>query len=67
MVAVSSSFTTPVSRASIVEEGLFRMAVDGKVILWIPSEAINLEVRLMVYAHMKEAGHRGVAATLQRL
>ena len=35
--------------------------------LWIPAQARDLQVRLMVCAHMKDAGHRGAVATLQRL
>ncbi|CAM9685520.1 unnamed protein product, partial [Sphacelaria rigidula] len=35
--------------------------------LWIPSSDKQLQVRLMICAHMRDAGHRGVAATLVRL
>ncbi|CAN0091957.1 unnamed protein product, partial [Sphacelaria rigidula] len=33
--------------------------------LWIPSSDKQLQVLLMICAHMRDAGHRGVAATLQ--
>jgi len=49
------------------EEGLFRVTVDGRSVLWIPEKAKDLQTRPMVCAHMKEAGHRGSVATLQRL
>lgn len=62
MVAVSTSFTTIVGRASFDKEVL--CIVVDKAVLWIP---MDLEVQLIVCAHMKEAGYRGVAATLQRL
>ncbi|CAM9130837.1 unnamed protein product, partial [Sphacelaria rigidula] len=35
--------------------------------LWIPSYNEQLHMRLMICAHMRDAGHRGVAATLVRL
>ena len=35
--------------------------------LWIPPDDKALQVRLMVCAHMRSAGHRGVAPTLFRL
>lgn len=40
---------------------------ENYVVWWIPSQAIDLQLRLMAYAHMKEVEHRGVAATLQLL
>lgn len=48
------------------DEGLYRVTVDGRDVLWIPGEAQDLQIRLMICAHMKDACHRGVA-TLQRL
>ncbi|CAM9641680.1 unnamed protein product, partial [Sphacelaria rigidula] len=35
--------------------------------LWIPSFDKQLQVRLLICAHMRDAGQRGVAATLVRL
>ena len=43
------------------------MGLDGRDVLWIPEQAKEMQTRLMVCAHMKDAGHRGVAVTLQRL
>ena len=48
-------------------EGLFRVTHRGRRVLWIPEHAEELKKRLLVSAHMQEAGHRGVAATLERL
>ena len=48
-------------------EGLFRVRAGGRDVLWIPEDAEKLQARLMVCAHMKDAGHRGAVATLQRL
>jgi len=33
------------------EEGLFRVTVDGRSVLWIPEKANDLQTRLMVCAH----------------
>ena len=44
------------------DEGLFRLQVNGRAVVWIPGRAKKLQVRLMVCAHMKEAGHRNAVA-----
>ena len=49
------------------DEGLFRMRVNSQEVLWIPDVDKSLQIRLMVCAHIRDAGHRGVAATLVRL
>ena len=33
------------------------------MVLWVPEEERELQARLMVCAHMQDAGHRGVRAT----
>ena len=48
-------------------EGLFRVHVRGRNVLWIPSSDQQLQTRLMICAHMRDAGHRGVGATIVRL
>lgn len=58
---------TESGRAVLDDEGLFRIDVDGRAVLWIPGDAKKLQTRLMVCAHMKDAGHRGTVATFQRL
>lgn len=63
MMAVSISFTTRMGRASLDVGGLFRIVLDAKAVLLIPPQVMDLQVRLMLCAHMKEAGQRGVAAT----
>lgn len=63
----ASSFVSPIGRAVKDHEGLYRVLVDDRNVLWVPDDARELQVRLMVCAHMQEAGHRGYAATLQRL
>ena len=50
-----------------MKKGLYRVRFGGHTVLWIPAQARDLQVRLMVCAHMKDAGHRGAVATLQRL
>ena len=35
--------------------------------MWIPVSDGQLQVRLIIYAHMRDSEHRGVAATLVRL
>ena len=43
----------------------FMRVVDN--VLWIPDSDKQLQVRLMICAYMRDAGHRGVAATFVRL
>ena len=61
----ATSFMTNVGQVSLDAEGLFRLPVNGRAVLWIPRGAKQLQARLMVCAHMKEASHRGAWATLQ--
>ena len=49
------------------EDGLYRVSYQGKMVLWVPEEECELQARLMVCAHMQDAGHRGVRATTHRL
>ena len=62
----ASSFTTPVGRATKDNGDLFRVGLDGRDVLWIPEQE-EMQARLMVCAHMKDAGYWGVVATLQQL
>ena len=61
------SFESDVGTAILDNEGLFRVHVRGRNVLWIPSSDNQLHIRLMICAHMRDAGHRGVATTLVRL
>ena len=61
------SFEANVGLAVLDDEGLFRIEVDNRQVLWIPDGDKTLKMRLMVCAHMRDAGHRGVAATVVRL
>ena len=61
------SFESPVGHAVLDDEGLFRIHARGRHVLWIPDSDKQLQVRLMIFEHMRDAGHRGVAATLVRL
>ena len=62
------SFESAVGLAVLDDEGLFRIhARGGRHVLWIPDSDKQLQVRLMICAHMRDAGYRGVAATLVRL
>ena len=45
------------------DEGLFRIHARGRHVSWIQDSDKQLQVRLMICAHMRDAGHRGVAAT----
>ena len=62
-----TSFESEVGTAVLDDEGLFRVSVRGRNVLWIPSSEKQLQIRLMICAHMRDAGHRGAAATLVRL
>lgn len=43
------------------------MEKDGRRTLWIPDDDIEIEQRLLISAHLNEAGHRGVEASFQPL
>ena len=60
------SFESAVGLAILDDEGLFRIHACGRHVLWIPDSDKQLQVRL-ICADMRDAGHRGVAATLVRL
>ena len=54
--------TEQVTEGTYVDtQGLLRFS--GSQIIWVPQEAISLQVRLMVIAHSACAGHRGINAT----
>ncbi|CAB1109830.1 unnamed protein product [Ectocarpus sp. CCAP 1310/34] len=63
----NACFTDTLGRVAPDDEGLFRVMIDGRKVLWIPDTARDMQLRLMLCAHMKEAGHRGVTATMHRL
>ena len=67
LAAGATSFMTDDGQVTLDDEGLFRLQVNGRAALWIPGGAKQLQVRLMVCDHMKEAGHRGAVAILHRL
>ena len=52
------SFPTTFGQVSLADD-LFRVRVGSRDVLWIPSGDKALQVRLMVCAHMRSAGHRG--------
>ena len=53
--------------AAIDAEGLLRVVHQGRRVLWIPEATDELKKRLLGCAHLKDAGHRVVDATLERL
>ena len=61
------SFPTTFGQATLADDGLFRVHVGDRDVLWITPDDKILQTRLMVSAHMRSAGHRGVAPTLFRL
>ena len=67
MVIGISSFTSPVGRETKDNEDLFRPGLNSRDVLWILEQAKDIQTRLMVCAHMKDAGHWGVVTALQRL
>ena len=58
---------TPLGTVTHGEDGLYRVSYQGRMVLWVPEEERELQARLMVCAHMQDAGHRGVRATTHRL
>ena len=67
MVSGASLVTTPDDRATKDKEGLFCAGLDDRDVLCIPEQAKEDWTRLIVCANMKDAGHRGAVAILQRL
>ena len=61
------SYESAVGLAVLDDEGLFCIHARGRHVLWIPDSDKQLKVRLMICAHMRDAGHHGAAATLVRL
>ena len=61
------SFESAVGLDVLDDEDLFCIDVRARHVLWIPDSDKQLQVRFMICAHMRDAGHRGVAATLVRL
>ncbi|CAM9904597.1 unnamed protein product, partial [Sphacelaria rigidula] len=51
-------FESDVGTAILDNEGLFRVYVRGRNVLWIPSSDKQLQVRMMICAHMRDAGYR---------
>ena len=58
------SFESAVGLAVLDDEGLLRIHARGRHVLSIADSEKQLQVRLIICAHMRDAGHRGVAATL---
>ena len=67
LAAAATSFMTDDGQVTLDDEGLFRVQVNGRAVVWIPVGTKKLQVRLIVCAHMKEAGHRGAVDILQKL
>ena len=49
------------------EDGVYHVSFQRRMVLWVPEKERELRARLMVCAHMQDAGHRGVRATAHRL
>ena len=66
------SFESPVGLAVLDDEGLLCIHARCRHVFWnLDSDKqlqvrLMMQVRLMICAHMRDAGHRGVAATLVR-
>ena len=61
------SFQTTSAQVTLANDDLFRVCVGNRDVLWILSGDKALQVRSMVCAHMRSAGHRVVSPTLFRL
>ena len=46
---------------------MYRVSYQGRMVLWVSEKEHELQARLMLCAHMQDAGHRGVRATTHRL
>ena len=58
---------SPLGRVVRGENGLQRVDCGGVQVIWVPPAERSLQVRLMVCAHIQEAGHRDICATMHRL
>ena len=58
---------TALGVALLGSEGLYRVEHHGHRVIWVPGGADSLKKRLLVCAHLKGVGHRGVDATMARL
>ena len=58
---------TPLGTVTRREDALYRVSYQCRMVLWVSEEERELQARLMVCAHMQNAGHRGVRATIHRL
>lgn len=63
---VAAIFMAPHGKAVEDGDGVFRIEVKGRGIMWITGDAEELQQRLVVSAHIQGTGHRGTATTLQR-
>ena len=60
MVSVRSPFTTPVGCATKNNVDLFRVGLNDRDVFWVPGQTKEMQSRLMVCAHMKDAEHRRI-------
>ena len=58
---------TPLGTVARGEDVLYRVSYQGRMVVWVPEEERELQARLMVCAHMQDAGHHGLRATTHRL
>ena len=58
---------TPLGTMTRGEDRLYRVSYQERMVLWVPEEERELQARLLVGAHIQDAGHRGVRATTHRL
>ena len=49
------------------DDRLYRVLYQGRKVFWVPGGKRELQARLIVCAHMQDAGHRGVRSTAHRL
>lgn len=65
MLKVEGEFMTQFGQDRADSEGLVRISLAAKLVLWIPDAVKQLQVRLIVCAHMDSRGHRGQASMTQ--
>ena len=67
VVRVEVGVANPLGTVTRGEHGLYRVSYQGRMVLWVLEEERELQARLMVCAHIQDAGHHGVRATTHRL
>lgn len=65
VLKVEDEFMTQFGQDRADSEELICVSLKAKLVLWVPDAVKQLQVRLIVCAHMDSRGHRGQASMAQ--